>query len=125
MSTEQIRTLRHDLRTPINHIMGYSELLLEEATDSADNATVSRFSNICKLGERLLKILEQALPSSEKWGTEHFVNLHMCAKPVIETVIVLSAPGECAEDYVEISGKIHQAAQALLNHIERLQFAAA
>jgi len=31
--TEHLRLLRHALRTPVNHIIGYSELLLEEAED--------------------------------------------------------------------------------------------
>ena len=30
MAGEQIRNLRHELRTPINHIVGYAELLLDE-----------------------------------------------------------------------------------------------
>jgi hypothetical protein len=106
-------------------MMGYSELLVEEAADSADNSAARHFSDIYKLGERLLKILEQALPSSEEWGAEHFAKLHAHARPVIEMVIMLSAPGECAADYVEISGKIHQSAKDFLNRIERLHLTTA
>src|SRR5690606_8423845 len=32
-----LRTLRHDLRTPINQIKGYCELLQEEAEDAGDD----------------------------------------------------------------------------------------
>ena len=28
--SEDVRQLRHDLRTPVNHIVGYAELILEE-----------------------------------------------------------------------------------------------
>lgn len=28
-------TLRHDLRTPLNHVIGYAEMLLEDAADQA------------------------------------------------------------------------------------------
>ncbi len=33
----QKRQLLHDLRTPVNHIMGYSEMLAEQAADEGDN----------------------------------------------------------------------------------------
>jgi hypothetical protein len=101
--------------------MGYSELLVEEATDIADDTAAKHFSDIYKLGERLLQVLDHALPSAEQWSTEHFVNLHMRARPVVETLIVLSAPGTCAEAYLEISGKIHHAAKDFLDRVERLQ----
>ena len=29
-----LRELRHELRTPINHILGYTEILLEEASEA-------------------------------------------------------------------------------------------
>ena len=32
-AADLFRTLRHELRTPINHIVGYAELLLDEAED--------------------------------------------------------------------------------------------
>ncbi len=34
LTPEQIAELRHDLRTPINHIVGYAEMLLEDIPDS-------------------------------------------------------------------------------------------
>ena len=30
MTPEEARELRHELRTPVNHLIGYAELLLEE-----------------------------------------------------------------------------------------------
>jgi signal transduction histidine kinase len=35
ISRQELAHLRHQLRTPLNHILGYSEILLEETTDSA------------------------------------------------------------------------------------------
>jgi len=37
LSVDEIATLRHDLRTPVNHIVGYCELLLEDS-DGAEHA---------------------------------------------------------------------------------------
>ncbi len=33
LSADLVRQLRHELRTPINHIIGYSEMLEEVAAD--------------------------------------------------------------------------------------------
>ncbi len=36
LTAAEVSALRHDLRTPVNHIVGYCELLLEES--GADDA---------------------------------------------------------------------------------------
>ena len=46
------KTIRHELRTPVNQIIGYSELLMEEAEDAGD-------------GE-VLNVLEKVLASSRR-----------------------------------------------------------
>lgn len=125
MSIGQIRTLKHDLRTPINHIMGYSELLVEEATDLGDSPSAAHFSTIDKTGETLLKVLDQSLPSSADWSTEHFADLQTHARPLVETIIALSSPGKCPADYAEILDKINQAANNFLGRIEQLHLATA
>lgn len=33
LSADEVATLRHDMRTPVNHIVGYCELLLEDVAD--------------------------------------------------------------------------------------------
>jgi signal transduction histidine kinase len=33
LSPEAVSELRHELRTPVNHIVGYTEMLLEDAPD--------------------------------------------------------------------------------------------
>ena len=41
LSREAASELRHELRTPVNHILGYAEMLREDATDgSADAARI-------------------------------------------------------------------------------------
>lgn len=50
-------TLRHDLRTPLNHIIGYCELLLEEADDRRLGAFVPDLQRIHSAGKRLLAVI--------------------------------------------------------------------
>lgn len=47
-------TVRHELRTPINVIKGYSEMLLEDAEDGVNAQLGPGLSRLVKLSERLL-----------------------------------------------------------------------
>lgn len=51
--------LRHELRTPINGIVGYSEMLLE---DEEDQAIATDLVRIRDAGHKLLVLIDQALP---------------------------------------------------------------
>jgi adenylate cyclase len=50
-------TLKHDLRTPLNHIIGYCEMLLEEAADVPQQAFVADLERIHFAGRRLLNVI--------------------------------------------------------------------
>lgn len=51
-------TVRHDLRTPINAIIGYSEMLLEDLTDDQDeNEACGHLQDILSLARRLLNLI--------------------------------------------------------------------
>ncbi|MEN9937777.1 MAG: hypothetical protein RLZZ387_4356 [Chloroflexota bacterium] len=63
---DRLRMLRHELRTPVNHIIGYSEMLLEEAEDSApgDDAATSLLEDLRQIhasGRQLLLRINDAL----------------------------------------------------------------
>ncbi|HEX3730047.1 MAG TPA: SpoIIE family protein phosphatase [Opitutaceae bacterium] len=53
--------LRHDLRTPINQIIGYSELLLEEAGEGGGAAFASDLEKIRAAGKTLLELINANL----------------------------------------------------------------
>jgi class 3 adenylate cyclase len=52
---------RHELRTPINQIVGYSELLQEEAQEEGRHALAADLARIAAAGRRLLALIEQGL----------------------------------------------------------------
>jgi adenylate cyclase len=62
--TDLFRSLRHELRTPINHIIGYSELLLEEADDLEHQAIVADLGKIHQAGTDLLALVNDALDAA-------------------------------------------------------------
>jgi class 3 adenylate cyclase len=49
--------LKHDLRTPLNHIIGYCEMLLEESADDAPPQLVADLQRIHLAGRRLLTVI--------------------------------------------------------------------
>jgi class 3 adenylate cyclase len=51
--------IRHDLRTPINHIIGYSEMLLEEAPSRVPETFLLDLRRIRNGGEQLLVLVSQ------------------------------------------------------------------
>ncbi len=42
LAPERLKKIRHDLKTPLNQIIGYGEMLLEDATDHTDAAAALR-----------------------------------------------------------------------------------
>jgi signal transduction histidine kinase len=58
MTAEETRMLKHELRTPINHIIGYSELLLEAADDEGENGVSERAKAIHKNGQTLASLVD-------------------------------------------------------------------
>lgn len=55
-----LANIRHDLRTPINAIIGYSEMLLEEVDDS-QALFIADLSKICSAGRQLLELVNRIL----------------------------------------------------------------
>jgi len=53
--------LRHDLRTPINQIIGYSELLMEEAADAGHDAYDADLKRIQRAAKALLDLINNNL----------------------------------------------------------------
>src|SRR5579859_4495067 len=53
--------IRHDLRTPINHIIGFSEILLEEAPGQVSDKFLEDLQKIRSGGASLLALINQHL----------------------------------------------------------------
>lgn len=64
--------LRHDLRTPFNQIVGYSEMLIEDAEASNNEFVLTNFAQILKDAQQLLALIDEILdphaarPSQER-----------------------------------------------------------
>ena len=60
-----LANMSHELRTPLNAIIGYSEILVEDATDSGDDATVGDLQKIQGAGQHLLGLINGILDLSK------------------------------------------------------------
>lgn len=62
--------LRHDLRAPVNHLLGYSQLLIEDAQETGVDHGVAQFEQVVVLGKEILKEIELSLPSTDPDASE-------------------------------------------------------
>ena len=70
LTPEVLRETRHTLRTPLNHIIGYSEMLLESADEQGLAALVPDLERVHAAGQHLLGRVDHLLgPAQVAAGT--------------------------------------------------------
>jgi len=57
------RDLLHDLRTPLGHILGYSELLIEQMHEAGHEEDIAYAEKIRKAGRELVDMLKDNFQS--------------------------------------------------------------
>lgn len=73
LTREAAGELRHELRTPINHILGYAEMLLEDAPRGSDDAAV--IGEIIATARTALSFVNEALPPTGESTTANLDRL--------------------------------------------------
>jgi CheY-like chemotaxis protein/tRNA A-37 threonylcarbamoyl transferase component Bud32 len=66
LTVEAQAQLRHDLRTPLNHVIGYTEMLLEDATGDALAARRARLELALAAARHALELINAALGSARR-----------------------------------------------------------
>jgi len=66
------RKLKHELRTPINHIIGYSELILEE-TAELDAPYIGQLRALHAYGKSLAKVVDSSFAGGENDSEQSYV----------------------------------------------------
>src|SRR5436309_1379611 len=117
--------IRHDLRTPINHIIGYSEILLEDAPGQMPETFLRDLRKIRGGGDQLLNLINQHL-SAESFPAAK-PDLHQLCHELRTPVNHIIGYSEllidqCADlgrsDYQADLGKINNAAKIWLALME-------
>lgn len=68
-AVDRARRLRHELRTPVAHILGYSELLEEEVAEHDQPALLVEVRRIHGLGEQLLREVDALFQAEPEAAT--------------------------------------------------------
>jgi adenylate cyclase len=77
LKDETLSEARHNLRTPINHILGYSEMLMEDAEDQGKQQLLDDFRQIVEDGKLALAIINGALtPATNEVGEPELRAMH-------------------------------------------------
>lgn len=61
LTGEGLSEARHNLRTPINHILGYGEMLMEDAADQGHAQSVADLQQILDDGKLALAVINGAM----------------------------------------------------------------
>jgi hypothetical protein len=93
--------LRHEYLTPVSHIMGYSQLLIEEAGERHLEPFIPVFQRIHEGGRGLLESIriafgEHAGPANAREGDAFQANLHAAVLEMSLTITSLGKDPECA-----------------------------
>ncbi|HEY5087093.1 MAG TPA: protein kinase [Gemmatimonadaceae bacterium] len=121
LSQDEIATLRHDLRTPVNHIVGYCELLLEDA-DGADHADRrARLQGSLRAVREALEMINSSLAPNGHEVTQNDVDtlyerLREPHARIMEFMAGMLTPRDGPNDaeLVEDVGKIRHATEQLV-----------
>jgi signal transduction histidine kinase len=68
---QSLSGMSHELRTPLNAIIGYSELLLDQATDAGRVEMAADLEKIRDAGRHLLSVIERLLERLEDVTDDH------------------------------------------------------
>jgi len=92
--------LRHDLRTPFNQIIGYSEMLIEDAEASSNEFIVNNIGQILTDAQQLLALIDEILdphaarPSQERLNRDLLFPLSHLLSHVERVVHMASQRGQ-------------------------------
>jgi signal transduction histidine kinase len=124
MGPEVIRHLKHELRTPINHLVGYTSLLLEIAQDDGDLELSKTSSEINQIANELARAIGKALTDPSGSVTrEDLGSLQKTVVPLIEKITRVIQPDPYPigfASHLEDLSRIRSAVNRLQNLVESM-----
>ncbi|MDR3633766.1 MAG: hypothetical protein P4L84_08010 [Isosphaeraceae bacterium] len=118
--------LRHDLLTPLNHIMGYSEMLQEEAGESGLSVLSAGVRSILDLAKDISALINRFVPAGHEAYTPRQLAelqplLSALTGRIVEQCELVRAHREIAaqETITADLGRVRDAADRLAGIVER------
>ncbi|WP_129626756.1 alpha/beta fold hydrolase [Candidatus Oscillochloris fontis] len=114
-----MQTIRHELRTPVNHIIGFSEMLLEEASDLDVEQDYAPLKQAITAGRQILAAVTEMLSKDDVIMCEaDFIALHQRIAPSLLTISAIctrlisvaqhAGQTQFAHDLAKIMGAVSQ-----------------
>lgn len=94
------RTMHHEVRTPLNQVIGYAEMLQEEARESAQDSFIPDLQKVHAAGQRLLELILENFTSAQLesgWSENEIITFRRQQPPRIDR----SENGDRVADSVE------------------------
>ncbi|MGE5144348.1 MAG: protein kinase domain-containing protein [Acidobacteriota bacterium] len=88
LTVEAQAQLRHDLRTPLNHIIGYTEMLLEDAVGDALAERRERLEQALGAARQALELINAALGSARRIVPADVAHLYDALREPRETIVM-------------------------------------
>jgi PAS domain S-box-containing protein len=86
MNPEAVARLRHALRTPLNHLIGYAEMVRAEAKDQGARAEKALMDQVLSIARQIVDRLQQALPTKSHIPEDALPELRAVMRPAVERV---------------------------------------
>ena len=124
-----LSNIRHNLRTPLNQIIGYSEMLQEEAEDLGLNAYVPDLQKMHAAGSQLLVLINDSVSTARvESGKLDLDALQRESRTLLDLIIGYgelcqeAADGKGHASFIADLKKIHKAAKTLLGLLNDTEF---
>jgi len=119
LSVNEVAKLRHELRTPVNQIVGYCEMLLEDAQSPQDGRRRESLSEALAAVRDAISFIEKALPADvATLDADRIVllyeSLHGPQARIIDAMSGLLREGQPDEKFIADVCRVRNAAERLL-----------
>jgi class 3 adenylate cyclase len=115
LKDESLSQARHNLRTPINHILGYGEMLMEDAEDQGKEQLLGDLRQVVEDGKLALAIINGALtPATNEVSEVELRDMHAALMLPVNHILDRVQRFERELPSADV-GKIKTAAQRLLS----------
>jgi PAS domain S-box-containing protein len=86
MNPDAIARVRHAVRTPLNHLIGYAEMVRDEAKDQGARPEKALMDQVLSIARQIVDRVQQALPTKSHIGEEALPELRAVMQPALERV---------------------------------------
>lgn len=103
-----VARLRHHLRTPLNHIIGYAEIVYRNAKDQAADAEMRLMQDVISRARRIVEMVQEALPANSHVGDGSVPKLRAAMQGQVDRIVYALdrfeelASGACAGEIQKI-----------------------